>query len=213
MIEAKQKTDTKQRILDTAECLFAEQGYDATSLRQIIAGAGVNLAAIHYHYGSKQELLDEVIVRKAGPVNLQRIAMLDRLLGRDAALPVAVEEVLDAFLTPTGPVAEQNPQFVRLMGRMHADGLLPTLALGHFQPVIVRFQAALQRAMPQLPQEELLWRLHFMIGAMAHAMCGSPDFTGVGGHADFKNRIERLIAFLGGGFRAPLPAGVRIGVK
>lgn len=204
--------DTKHKILDAAERLIAEQGYDATSLRQIIAEAGVNVAAIHYHFGSKQELLDEVILRKAGPVNEQRIAMLEQLLAQPGALEV--ESVLEAFLGPTAPAAEQNPQFVRLMGRMHADGLLPTLAQRHFQPVIVRFRAAMQRALPELPEEELLWRLHFMIGAMAHAMCGSPDFTGVGaGCSDYSNRIERLITFLGGGFRAPLPVRAEIEVK
>jgi hypothetical protein len=84
----------------------------------------------------------------------------------------------------------------------------------HFQPVVIRFRAAMQRALPELPDGELLWRLHFMIGAMAHTMCGSPDVTGVsGGRGDFQSRIERLVAFLGGGFRAPVPQGVKIEVK
>ena len=68
--------DTRQKLLDTAERMFAEQGYGAVSLRQIIADAEVNLAAIHYHFGSKQELLDEVIMRRAGPVNRERLARL-----------------------------------------------------------------------------------------------------------------------------------------
>ncbi|HMC58416.1 MAG TPA: helix-turn-helix domain-containing protein, partial [Candidatus Solibacter sp.] len=91
--------DTKQKILDTAERLFGEQGYDATSLRHIIAEAGVNLAAVHYHFGSKEELLDEVVVRRAGPVNEARIAMLDRLEAAEG--PPVVEKVLEAFLLPT----------------------------------------------------------------------------------------------------------------
>ena len=72
-------TDTKEKILDTAERLIGEQGYAATSLRQIIAEAGVNLAAVHYHFGSKEDLLDAVVVRKAGPVNEARLARLDRV--------------------------------------------------------------------------------------------------------------------------------------
>jgi AcrR family transcriptional regulator len=202
--------DTKQKILETAERLFAENGYDATSLRQIIAEAGVNLAAIHYHFGSKQEMLDELIERKAGPVNDQRIARLDRVVAQAKSGPLAVEQVLDAFMEPMASVANQNPQFVRLIGRMHAEGLMPVLIKRHFQPVIVRFRAAMQQALPELSEEELLWRLHFMMGAMAHAMCGTPDFTDVGRESgDFHDRIARLVAFLSGGFHAPLPVGVQ----
>jgi AcrR family transcriptional regulator len=203
--------DTKQRILDTAERLFGENGYDATSLRQIIAAAGVNLAAIHYHFGSKQELLDELILRKAGPVNEQRIVLLDRVVEQAGSGPLAVENVLEAFMAPMSSVADRNPQFVRVMGRLHAEGLIPAVIERHFQPVIVRFRAAMQRALPELPEQEFLWRLHFMIGAMAHTMCGSPDFTGVaGGRGDFRSRIDRLVAFLSGGFRAPVPQGVEV---
>ena len=207
-------SDTKQKILDTAERLFGEHGYDATSLRQIIAEAGVNLAAIHYHFGSKQELLDELILRKASPVNEQRIALLDRAVAQAGSGPLAVEKVLEAFMGPMSSAAEQNPQFVRVMGRLHAEGLLPTVVQRHFQPVIVRFRTAMQRALPELPEQEFLWRLHFMIGAMAHTMCGSPDFTGVAiGSGDFRNRIDRLVAFLSGGFRAPVPQAVEVEIE
>lgn len=207
-------SDTKQKILDTAERLFGEHGYDATSLRQIIAEAGVNLAAIHYHFGSKQELLDEMILRKASPVNEQRIALLDRAVAQAGSGPLAVEKVLEAFMGPMSSAAEQNPQFVRVMGRLHAEGLLPTVVQRHFQPVIVRFRTAMQRALPELPEQEFLWRLHFMIGAMAHTMCSSPDFTGVAiGSGDFRNRIDRLVAFLSGGFRAPFPQAVEVEIE
>ena len=69
---------TKERILDTAERLFSEHGYSATSLRSIIAGAGVNLAAVHYHFHSKEALLEAVILRRSVPANLERLALLDR---------------------------------------------------------------------------------------------------------------------------------------
>jgi AcrR family transcriptional regulator len=206
--------DTKQKILDTAERLFGEHGYDATSLRQIISEAGVNLAAIHYHFGSKQELLDELILRKAGPVNEQRIARLERVMAEAGSGPLAVEKVLEAFMEPMASAAGQNPQFVRVMGRLHAEGHLSTVVERHFRPVIVRFRVAMQRALPDLPELEFLWRLHFMIGAMAHTMCGSPDFTGMAsGRGDFRTRIERLVAFLSAGFRAPVPHTVPLDLQ
>src|SRR6185436_20306302 len=100
-MEAKEITreSTRDKLLGTAEKLFSEQGYDATSLRHIIAEAGVNLASIHYHFGSKEELLDEIVARKAGPVNTERLAMLDRTEAEAPGSP-SVERVLEAFLLP-----------------------------------------------------------------------------------------------------------------
>jgi AcrR family transcriptional regulator len=195
--------DTKQKILDTAERLFAEQGYDATSLRQIIAAAGVNLAAVHYHFGSKEELLDELVVRRAEPVNRARIALLDRLDAADG--PPDLEKVLEAFLLPMSEVAVENPQFVRLMGRLYAEGMMPGISRKHFHGTAIRFLGSLRRALPELPEDELAWRVHFMIGAMAHTMCGVPVFPGaLAPVADFPTRISRLVTFLSAGFRAPV---------
>src|SRR5436853_6394389 len=104
--------DTKQKILDTAEHLFGSQGYDATSLRQIITEAGVNLAAVHYHFGSKEELLDAVVMRKAGPVNDARLAALVRVEQAAGNGVPQVEDVLDSFFAPTADVASPNPQLV-----------------------------------------------------------------------------------------------------
>jgi AcrR family transcriptional regulator len=90
-------TGTKEKILDTAERLIGEQGYAATSLRHVIAEAGVNLAAVHYHFGSKEELLDAVVVRKVTPLNEARIARLERVEAETGSGPLDVEKVLEAF--------------------------------------------------------------------------------------------------------------------
>src|SRR5690348_7945687 len=108
--------DTKQRILDTAERLFAEHGYVGTSMRQVIADAGVNLAAIHYHFGSKEELLDAVVSRRAEPVNTDRIARLEAAQAEAGGRPLPVEITLEALLQPMAKVAIGNDQFVRFMG-------------------------------------------------------------------------------------------------
>jgi len=205
--------DTKQRILDTAERLFAERGFDATSLRHIIAEADVNLAAIHYHFGSKQELLDEIIQRKAGPVNQERLRRLEQVAARSGEAPPVVEKVLEAFMIPMSEAADQNPQFVRLMGRIHAEGMMMSVVERHFQTVAQRFFEVMHRALPDLPEQEFLWRMHFMIGAMAHTMCGSPDFARLAaGPSDFQSRIERLITFASGGLRAPVTTGGKVEV-
>lgn len=199
-------TDTQEKILDTAERLIGEQGYASTSLRQIITTAGVNLAAVHYHFGSKEELLDAVVMRKAGPVNQARLEALARVEQEAGDGPPDLEKVLDSFFAPTAEVAGRNPQFVRLMGRIYSEGLMPKIVQKHFQPAAGKFLAALARALPDLPQDELMWRVHFMVGAMAHTLCGAPVFpVPVDPISDFPRRMQRLVAFLGAGFRAPVP--------
>jgi AcrR family transcriptional regulator len=201
-------TDTKDKILDTAERLIGEQGYAATSLRQIIAEAGVNLAAVHYHFGSKEDLLDAVVLRKVAPVNEARVARLERVEAEAGSGPLEVESVLESFFMPTVEVANRNPAFVRLMGQMLAEGMMPRIVERHFQATGLRFIGALRRALPGLPEEELLWRVHFMIGAMAHTMCRAPILPQMAGDgADLGPRMKRLVTFLGAGFRAPATAG------
>ena len=195
--------DTKQKILDSAERLFGDQGYGATSLRQIIAEAGVNLAAIHYHYGSKEELLDQVVLRKADPVNRERVETLDRLEAEAAGQPVATEKVIEAFMLPAMSRVAANPQFAKLFGRLLGEGLMPTLAEKHFRSVASRFMEALARSLPELPREELRWRVHFAIGAMAHMLCANPDGGDkLKGEALHKG-VRQLVAFVCGGLRAP----------
>jgi AcrR family transcriptional regulator len=187
--------DTKQKILDSAEQLIAEQGYTATSLRQIIGSAGVNLAAIHYHFGSKEELLHELVTRKAGPVNEKRLELLDRYAAELNGAPPSIERVLDAFFTPMIETAEANPQFVRVMGRIVIEGLLPAVVQKAFQPMFGRFVGALRQATRELSDEEFQSRIHFMMGAMAHTIVGAPE-------GNFGERMGRLVRFLAGGFRA-----------
>src|SRR5208282_530434 len=116
---------TKDRILDTAERLFSEQGYAATSLRGIIAAAGVNLAAVHYHFHSKEALLEAVILRRALPANQERLALLDRCEEEAGDGPPALEEIIEAFVAPTFRMALDPAAggmvFMRLLGRLHAE--------------------------------------------------------------------------------------------
>jgi AcrR family transcriptional regulator len=199
--------DTKTRILDTAERLFGEQGYSATSLRQVIAEAGVNLAAVHYHFGSKEELIQQVVMRKVGPVNAQRLMLLDRFEAEVGDGPLSVEKVLEAMLMPAFMVSERSPGFVKLMGRLYGEGLMPGIARSHFEPVIARFTAAFRRALPELPEVERVWRSHFMIGAMAHMLLKPPDELHQTVSEPPERMVRRLITFLAAGFRAPVDCG------
>jgi AcrR family transcriptional regulator len=196
--------ETREKILDTAERLIGEQGYAATSLRHIIAEAGVNLAAVHYHFGSKEELLDAVVQRRAATVNGLRLARLDALERSAGEAPLEVVAILEAFFEPTVEISNAYPQFVRLMGRVYSEGMVPAIGVKHFQPTAQRFLEAAHRALPELPLDELKWRAEFMVGAMAQTMCSAPRQPALAASVpDIGRRMKMLVTFLVAGFRAP----------
>ena len=204
-------TDTKQRILDVAEEMFADRGFGGTSLRSIIAAAEVNLAAVHYHFGSKEALLEAVIVRRLEPLNRERLKLLDECERHAGKSGPSVEQILEALLAPPIRFIRTTPEgslYGKLLGRMHSEPgeLFTAIAKKHFVNVLHRFQTALRRALPGLPAEDFFWRLHFTIGAMAHTLT-RPDLLKImsGGlcrSADAKTAIPQLIDFLSAGFRA-----------
>src|SRR5438045_7607516 len=134
MIVVEPKIDTKQRILDSAERLFAEHGFEGTSLRTIIADAKVNLAAIHYHYRSKEALLDAVIFRRLEPINRERLRLLAEC---EAGVgPLSLEGVLEAFFAPAVRVGADpicGKIFCRLIGRIFSEekSLFPHIIKEH----------------------------------------------------------------------------------
>ena len=196
--------ETREKLLNAAEKLFAAEGYNAISLRQIIAEADVNVAAVHYHFGSKEELVDQVVMRRAGPVNEERIARLDRIEAESGECPPNLERIFEAFLAPIEAVAAKHPEFARMMGRLQLEGILSGVIARTFQPMFARFIGLLRKAAPGLGDAEFRWRVHFAQGALSYAMCGG--VSPLGGALEDEGlpvRIERLIVFLGGAFAAP----------
>lgn len=204
--------DTKQKILDAAEELFGENGFAATSMRHVIAKAGVNLAAIHYHFGTKQDLLDQVILRKVGPINEQRLQLLDQFEADAAPDAVSIEKIMEAFLAP--PILmERGSSFLKLMGRVHAEGIGRETVGRIFHTVITRFQAALHRALPDMPETELAWKVHFMLGAMAFTMIMNPMLYPEAAQEPLPVTARRLVTFVSAGFRTPLSLEGKIEVN
>ncbi len=210
-------SETKTRILDAAEKLFAENGYSATSLRAITAAAGVNLAAVNYHFGTKEGLIHAVFARKVGPINAQRLAALGDLERKAGRRPLPLDAIVRSLV---GPMlrAVQNPEgsaaFRTLLGRAYSEPVLWITFAREFEEVVGRFTAALARALPHLPRTEIFWRLHFSIGATAHTLAAAPMLQrmsgGLCGHAGVEAEIDRLVAFIVPGLKAPPPpAGTR----
>ena len=204
--------DTKSRILDAAEHLFAQNGLAATSLRSIIAHAEVNLASVHYHFGSKRELVRAVFARRIEPVNRLRLDGLDRLEARGDSRPPLVEEIIRAFVGPpvrwTG-VQGDREVMMRLMGRLFNEPseMPPQLLAELFSEVRNRFVDALARALPDLDLEDIHWRFHFMVGTMIHTMTFADQLSKVAhdhscGPIDPDQLLDRLTPYLTAGFSA-----------
>lgn len=206
---------TKDKILDTAESLFMTHGFEATSLRAITTAAQVNLAAVNYHFGSKEELFQAVLTRRLDPMNQRRVALLLELETSAAPAPVACEKILGALFVPALELARDRERggtnFLRLLGRAYADPA-PFIRLflsEQYAVMIDRFKGAFGRALPQLSKRELSWRLHFMMGALSYTLAGTDALKliaelapGDGGTSD-ELLLQRLAPFLLAGLTSP----------
>ena len=207
-------TDTKTRILDAAESLFMEHGFEATSLRSLTTAASVNLAAVNYHFGTKEELFEAVLTRRLDPMNQERIELLERLERDAGGKPMSCEKILFTMLIPALRLARDEKRggknFLRLLGRAYAD---PAPFIRHFlsaqyAEMIGRYKEAFLRALPHLSRQELTWRLHFVMGALSYTIAGTDalklfaQVTAVDKYDD-ELLLQRLAPFLVAGLKAP----------
>lgn len=212
--EAKPGPDTRERILDAAELLFMQHGFEATSMRMITGEARVNLASVNYHFGSKEALIQEVFRRRLTWLNHERLRELDRVEAEAKGAPLKPHQIVEAFFGVALRMAADTEQgghtFMRLLGRTYTE---PTEFVRNFlaeeyAAVVVRFKAALIKALPDVPREEILWRFHFMLGAMSYAISGTDALKLVTecelDEKDPGALARRLMPFLLGGLRAPL---------
>jgi len=205
-------SNTKTRILDAAEQLFAERGFDAASLRAITGKAGVNLAAVNYHFQSKEVLIREVLARRMAPLTRQRLALLDHHEAERGSRPVPVEDIVRSLVAPPFEMRDRlsgGHQIASFLGRLHSEPRLWKIFLEELGDTVPRFVAALQRALPELPRGELFWRIHFAVGAMNHTLAGihilEHQAQGACDTSDAEGTIERLAAFMTAGLQAPSP--------
>ena len=192
--------DTKHRILDAAEHLFARNGYHATSLRGITTTADANLAAVNYHFGSKEALLEAVIVRRLDPLNEIRRGQLEALLQKAelaGELP-SCREVLRAFVEPTLRLRQQGSEaedFIALIGRTLAEprGIAMSIFLRHMQPLLQRIFQALALSLPALTEQDLFWRMHFTMGCLSHIMRCHERYSMVPDNVNIDLPVDELI--------------------
>ena len=198
---------TKDRILGAAEELFAQFGFSGTSLRQVTSRADVNIAAVNYHFGSKENLVNEVFRRRMDDMTAQRLQALKAAVEQH---PGELEPILAAFVEPALALAQDRHgggAFVRVVARAYAeknDSLRKFLS-DHYGHVLRDFAKAIGACLPGLSKEELYWRLDFLAGALTYAMA---DFglikrpAGVSEAAHRERAARELIRFAAAGFRS-----------
>jgi AcrR family transcriptional regulator len=166
-------TSTKERILAAAEALFAQRGFDGASLRQLTASAGVNLAAVNYHFGSKEKLVEQVFKRRLDALNQHRLAELDKIAGQPGT---TLDDVLAAYIRPALELSHEGngSLFMRVLARAFAehDDTLRQFLSENYGHVMRQFTAEFARLLPHLEKAELYWRIDLVTGALTHAMSG-----------------------------------------
>ena len=198
---------TKDRILGAAEELFAQHGFAGTSLRQVTSRADVNIAAVNYHFGSKENLVNEVFRRRMDDMTGLRLSQLKTALEEH---PGELRPILEAFVEPALAMSQYRHgggAFVRVVARAYAeknDGLRKFLS-DHYGHVLREFGKAIATCVPGLSKEELYWRLDFLAGALTYAMA---DFGLIKRPSDVTEAAHReraareLIDFAEAGIRA-----------
>ena len=197
---------TRERILGAAETLFARHGFAGASLRQVTAAANVNLAAVNYHFGSKDNLIEEVFRRRLDELNAHRLDALAAALQSDAP---SLEDVLGAFIRPALALSldrDGGHAFMRVLARAYAehDDRLRKFLSDNYGHVLREFAAAFARLLPHLDKEDLYWRLDFITGALTHSMADFGPMKRRGPMSEETHReraASQLVRFAAAGLR------------
>lgn len=210
---------TRDRILDAAERLFAVRGYHGVSIRDVTGEADVDVALVSYHFGSKQGLLEAVVMRRAGDLNDERLARLDAVLAgaRGRATP-SLEAIIDAF---THPLLDRSTRgspgwksYFALIAEVNNSPEFGGVLMSRFyDPVVQRFIEAIRLALPGASERDVYWAYHFLSGALTltFAETGRIDRLsgGVCRSSDLESVHERLVPYCAAGFRALADRGRR----
>lgn len=205
------ESGSKRKLLDAAEQLFAEKGFEAVSVRDITQLAKTNVASVNYHFGSRDGLLSLVMTRYMTPVTEERLVRLETLEKKWSGKSVPLEEIIDALVRPlVGQVRKSDLTerlFYKLTGRIFAEqgtGLPPQIE-DQFRQVAERFTRSFAKALPTIQAEELAWRIHFVIGGMIHMLTHQELIHrlsgGASGAPTMEATLSRFIRFAAAGLR------------
>lgn len=206
---------TPERILEAAEAMFAEAGYRAVSLRSITQACGANIAAIHYHFGSKEVLLEQIFARRCSVINNERFRLLEACR-EGPGRPPMLEQILEAYLRPSLVLPDGDEgarRFMRLravLAHEQAD-LSRNLIAKYFNHVSGTFIGALLKELRHLSARDIFWRFHFLLGAQYFTLANPGRIQtlseGRCDPSDVETALSELVHFTAAGFRAPPSAG------
>lgn len=172
---------TSEALIDAAEMVFARDGFEGASLREIMRVAGANPAAVHYHFGGKAGLLDAVLDRVVGPIAARRFELLDQLRTRHPDAPLPVRELVEAFLQPDfeaiAVLQRRGDGRAALVGRAYGQpsDAVRELVTAQFGPVSAQYLPELCRALPDLDPDLVEWRLRWCAVGVIIAMFTNAD--------------------------------------
>jgi AcrR family transcriptional regulator len=160
--------ETADRLLDTAERLFGEQGYDGVGIRELATEANVNLGAATYHFGSKKALYLETFMRRFRPTNAERLRLLRKAEAEAKSKPLTVEKIVDCVVRPPYLLGLEHPNFHALMARslFMPPPFLHAAIHKELAPNVEVFIAAFRRSLPDVPEDLLHLRTMFAMGAL-----------------------------------------------
>jgi AcrR family transcriptional regulator len=198
----------KRKLLDAAEQLFAEKGFEAVSVRDVTQFVKMNVAAVNYHFGSREGMMTLVIMRYANPVNEERLARLDSTEKKWAGKGLPLEEIIDAFVRPLlghSRKSELSEQlYYKLLGRIFAengDGLT-ALIEEQFRQTSERFMRSFSKALPSIAGDELAARIHFMTGGLVHLLTHQEMLAkATAGPPTMEAALARFVRFAAAGLR------------
>ena len=201
---------TKAQVFCAAERLFALHGFQNVSVRDITAEAGVNLASVNYHFGSKDALLFNIFKRRTSELNRERARMLHEANDRHGGAP-PVREILEAYFAPplrwADPASDRRVS-VQFIIRARSEGTAEMRdALQNDVSHLARFAEALKKARPDLPAETVYWRLHFALGMVHNNRFAEFDRLhhlsgGATREGDVEALLRRMLDFAEAGFLA-----------
>jgi AcrR family transcriptional regulator len=201
---------SREKLIASAERLFADRGFDGVSVRDISNAAGVNSALVGYYFRGKEGLLSEVYTRHCEPLKRERARLLEEY--SKAAKGPTLEEVIEAFIRPSLEVTTDKhgrADFTRLRAVLSAENsaLLEKLVAENFDQSSGMFVDALCKCLPKLTREDILWRFHFLLGTIYYTGAGPHRIRTLSkGRCDPSDPVatcRHLIPFLAAGFRAP----------
>jgi len=211
-VDSQTKNETRERILTVAEDLFSKSGIEAVSLRTLTTAAKVNVAAAHYHFGSKYDIVEEIFRRREEPIASRRRELLSQC--REApSLPPLLEQIISAYILPALEAGRDpaSVSYLRLRARLAYDDayLRRREYYRTFEDSSAAFIKALQKELPHLSREEMYWRFHFLLGTMTYTMANPGRIQmlsdGLCDPGDVEQALNRMVPFLAAGFRAPMP--------